>query len=133
MNRSFVAVAALVIALGGPASAQTFYRVAPNFQNPRVVGGEVSADGSVLLGQGFAVRLATYGEYKITFNRGLFLDACPVMTVTDVSHGENAPTPEVYQTSACSRVFLVRFFLPGDYDPVAQEFQFVAVGTQGFK
>ena len=47
MNRFALAILTLAIALGGPASAQTFYRVAPEFQTPHVVGGEVSLGGKI--------------------------------------------------------------------------------------
>jgi hypothetical protein len=130
MNRFALAILTLAIALGGPASAQTFYRVAPDFQNPHVVGGEVSADGKIILGTGFTARRIAAGEYRVVFVNGLFPDGCPVMTVTDASDTESPATPEVYhQYSACSLVFYVIFFIPGSYGAFDQSFQFVAVGT----
>ena len=125
MNR-FVTLLALAIALGGPASAQTSYELAPDFRNPRVVGGEINADGTIARGRGFRARHIATGEYEITFKEQLFLTACPIMTVTTLN---GYGMPIIDQGAACSRRFKLNFYLPGPGN-VDEAFQFIAVGTQ---
>jgi hypothetical protein len=126
MNR-LVTLLALAVVFGGPASAQTFYRVG-SVQNPPIVAGEINSDGKVLLGTGFTVRHIAFGKYRIAFPKGS--SDCPVMSVTVVGTTSSPPTGEVHQPSVCSRVFYVRFFFPGGEAPFDQTFQFVAVGTR---
>jgi hypothetical protein len=125
MNR-VVVLLALAIALGGPASAQAFYRVAPAVQNLPMVAGEVNFDGSVLLGSGFTAQRISTGKYKIAFLKGQ--SNCPVFSITVVSNVSNPPTGEVHAPRLCSRVHYVRFFLPGNGTPLDETFEFVAVG-----
>jgi hypothetical protein len=120
MNR-LVTLLALAIALGSPASAQTFY---PTSSGQVVAAGEVNFDGTVLVGTGFTARRISTGKYRIVFHNGL---SCPLMSVTDVGRTSNPPTPEVFKTSACSPVYFVHFFLAGYASPLDQTFQFVAV------
>ncbi|MGB8151691.1 MAG: hypothetical protein WCE97_10915 [Candidatus Cybelea sp.] len=127
MNR-LVTLLALAIALGGPASAQTSYAIAPDFRIPRVVGGEVYVSGGRVLGKGFSSRIVTAGEYEIVFQPRLF-SGCPVMTVTPMGAGDNPPTGEVYQPSVCSATFYVFWHSENIVENTV--FQFVAVGTSG--
>ncbi|MGA8662547.1 MAG: hypothetical protein WA304_10175 [Candidatus Cybelea sp.] len=124
MNR-LVTLLALAIALGGPASAQTFYRVAPVPTLP-IVAGEINFDGRVLLGSGFTAQRISTGKYKIAFLKGQ--SDCPVFSITVVSNTPNPPTAEVHAPGLCSRVHYVHFFLPGNLTPLDQTFEFVAVG-----
>jgi|ERR1700722_20002824 len=126
MNRLALAIMMLAIMVR-PVSAQTSYRVAPDFRIPRVIGGEVNSDGTVALGKGFTTSLVAPGEYEVAFQRRLFT-GCPVMTVTPVGSQDNVATGEIKQSS-CSNVFYIYFYLPGGTLLVDNTFQFVAVGA----
>jgi|HubBroStandDraft_4_1064222.scaffolds.fasta_scaffold00022_58 hypothetical protein len=129
MKATIVLAIAAAIAIGGQAYAQSFRFGAPAFQNPRIVAGQVSSGGQILKGSGFTARYLGSGEYEVRFQRSLFPDGCPVMTVTNVNNETNPPVNEVFQ-SACNRTFQVRFFPPGNTTGAAQSFNFVAAATE---
>jgi hypothetical protein len=130
MNR-LVAMLALAVALGGPASAQTFYRPSPDFRLPRIVGGEVDFNGAPVLGNNFSSRLLGPGEYEIDFRQGVFAGGCPVLNAVVLGGGRYPPTAEVDQPSTCSRTFYVYWFSAITNGYESTPFQFVAVGTSG--
>ena len=119
MNR-FVALIALAIALGGPASAQTSYQIASD----SIIAGQVNVDGSVNAGTGFKVHRSSTGKYRIDFPKSTF---CPILTVTGFGRTSDPPIAEVHQPWHCSQIFYVRFFLPVNESPLDQAFNFVAV------
>lgn len=123
MNRLVLAIGMLAVMVG-PASAQRFYRAA---SEPPIVAGEVSSNGTVILGTGFTAQRMSNGKYRIAFPKGP--GDCRVVSVTDVGNTSDPPTGEVHEPGPCSRVFYVRFFLPGNGIPLDQTFQFVAIGT----
>src|ERR1700722_20302836 len=126
MNRLALPIMVLVVMVR-PVSAQTSYRVAPDFRIPRVIGGVVNSDGTVALGEGFTTSIAVLGEYEVAVLRRLVTGA-PVMTVTPVGSQDNVATGEINQSS-CSNVFYIYFYLPGGTLLVDNTFQFVAVGA----
>jgi hypothetical protein len=129
MNR-LVTLLAFSVALGGPASAQTF-GPSPDVRIPRVVGGEVDISGGRVLGKGFSSHIVTMGEYAIVFDQGLFRGGCPVLNATSLGKIMNVPTAEVYQRSFCSRTFYVYWLSADSNGSVNTAFQFIAVGTSG--
>jgi hypothetical protein len=129
MNRLVLAIAMLAIMVG-PASAQNFNRVAPDSQNARTVGGEVKFDGTVVLGTGFTAHRIATGRYRIVFQQYLFVNNCPILTVTPVAVGGFPAIAEVLQRSTCDRAFHVRFWNASNEQAQDSTFQFVAVGAQ---
>ncbi len=121
MNR-VVALIALAVALGGPASAQTSHQIASD----SIIAGQVNFDGSVNAGTDFKVRRSSTGKYRIDFPKSIF---CPILTVTGFGKTSNPPVAEVHQPWHCSQIFYVRFFLPASGNPLDQTFNFVAVWT----
>jgi len=126
MHRSLVLTLALLFALGTSAYGQTFGE-SGNFQNPRVVAGQVDAGGNVIVGTGFTVRWVSNGHYQIRFNKGIFVNACPVVSVTPISIFASPPESSIYQTG-CGRTVEVLLSWPiGNF--INSPFNFVAVGT----
>jgi hypothetical protein len=95
-------------------------------QAARVIGGEVSAGGAVVLGRGYSLQHPATGEYRIVFEPSLFPDGCPVLSVTPLSQG-NLIAPEIGQTARCSRTFYVHLSSPGTNRRLDRAFQFIAV------
>jgi hypothetical protein len=130
MNRLALAIVMLAIMVR-PVSAQTSYTVAPDFRIPRIVGGEVDANGGRVLGHGFSSSSLGDGVYEIVLNQDLFRGGCPVLNAMPMGELRYPPTPEVYQPSTCSRTFYVYWFSANANGFVTTPFQFVAVGTSG--
>ena len=127
MKATIVLAIAAAIAIGGQAYAQSFRFGAPAFQSPRIVAGQVSSGGQILKGSGFTARYVGNGEYEVRFQKNLFPNGCPVMTVTNVNNEPNPQANEVFQSS-CNRPFQVRFLR--STEGAAQSFNFVAVSTE---
>jgi hypothetical protein len=129
MNRSLTLTLTLgfLLLLSAAAYGQTF-RWYPNYQAPHVVGGEVSAYGTVDRGTDFTVQHIGQGHYEVRFHKSIFPYGCPVMTVTAVNTVGSPPEGEVYQTS-CSLSYEIFFSDPETGIFVDQAFDFVAVGT----
>lgn len=117
----------MLVVLGATAYAQSL-RFAPALQSPKVLAGEVSADGAILKGTGFTVRHLGTGLYEVRFEQGSFLSTCPVMTVSVVDYQSSPPAGQVYQKQiSCGRPYEIQLT---NGEPVDQTFDFIAAGTQ---
>jgi hypothetical protein len=86
MIRTFALAIALISALGAVAYAQNMRGFAQNaFKNPRTLGGQVNADGSVAQGSHFTVVHIGTGKYEVDFDERYFATGCPILTVTPVN------------------------------------------------
>lgn len=129
MNRSLALTIGFLVVLGATAYGQSF-RATPDFQNPRSVAGEVSADGTIVKGTGFGVSRVSQGHYEIRFRPGIFPDSCPIVTASSVSSYPNPPLAAVYQRKpACGFSYQVLLSWAGTDSFADYPFTFVAVGT----
>lgn len=80
MNR-LVLAAAFLIAVSGPVAGAGFRYFEQAGTTPRMVAGEVSAQGIVLRGSGFTARRVYKGQYEVRFKNGS-LRGCGAMVVT---------------------------------------------------
>lgn len=128
MNRSFALTLGFLVVLGATAYGQSFRGV--TYQNPRIVGGEVEAAGLVIKGAGFGVSHPSMGHYVIHFDQGIFINACPVVTVSSVSKHPNPPLAAVYQREpTCRRGYEVVLSVANTNLFEDGAFTFIAVGT----
>lgn len=134
MNRSTVfAIFALALALIGPASAGTLFRMAPAAQSPKTLAGIISGNGGVHRGSGFTVDHPATGVYLVTFDQGLFPTGCASVVVESSPYmSDNLPVINDAFVSGCAahkpvvHVYLVKAH---DFSPIDLPFAFVAVGV----
>lgn len=55
------------------------------FKNPRALGGQVNADGTVAQGSHFSVVHVGTGQYEVTFSERYFPSGCPIPTISGVN------------------------------------------------
>jgi hypothetical protein len=128
MNRYVVLGILLVVALGGQASAGTFYRYISPATTPVTVAGIVSATGQVEHGSGFAVHHPATGEYDVTFQPGFFPSGCAVMIVQTWGSAPVLGNARVGRCAARDPVFHV-ILQATDGTLRDAHFQFIAAGT----
>jgi hypothetical protein len=129
MNRFLIPGVALAIALVGPASAGSYYRdLAPAASTP--VGGIVHANGTIERGRGFTVELKDFGNYKITFDKGVFPTGCAAVVVDGEVQGPVlSSSVAVNCNSLAPPIVRVHLYDPRDGRMAEANFQFVAVGV----
>ncbi len=126
MNRSIILGIALAIALVGPASGSTFRYLDPAVASPRVVAGEIDANGNVVRGSGFTVAHPSPGQYEIRFVNNS-LRGCGAMTVTPVIRFSYADVLGQSSQPNCGRKYHVAIYEISQQRYVDDPFQFVAV------
>jgi|ERR1700729_4523057 hypothetical protein len=122
MNKFLLLGIAFAIAIVGPVSAATsrYFDVS----NPRIVAGQINANGNVERGLGFTARHIATGEYEIRFQNDS-LRGCAAMVISAVASGYSNVVGAAYQPN-CGRKFDVDIWLPGQDAKYDQEFQFIA-------
>jgi hypothetical protein len=120
MNRLLLGLA-FVIAASGPVAAAGFRYFEQAGLTPRMVGGTVGANGTVIAGSGFTVAHPYPGWYELRFLNGS-VRGCVAVTVTPYSSHFFMATAT--QQGACGRKVLIVIGNNGAEDV---GFQFVAV------
>ena len=88
MIRTFALVFTLIAIFGAIGYAQNLRGLEPlTFRNPRVLAGQVNADGSVKFGAHFSDIHSSKGVYEIDFDETYFRNGCPILTVTGIDAG----------------------------------------------
>ena len=117
--KNFLFGLAIGIAVTAPASASSYFAVAPNGAAPAVVAGEVNSYGVPIGGSGFTSKRLSQGNYEIEFENGR-IRGCVAMVASPESLYDTATTNQVN----CSRKFYV---IVGDGAPKDSNFHFIAV------